>query len=70
MIFDNEKLIFYITNILDHEDIIKNENFAKIKKLYMKNNKIINEFSINAIIDIIRYEENNKYLNENKYGKE
>ena len=70
LIFDNEKLIFYITNILDHEDIIKNENFAKIKKLYMKNNKIINEFSINAIIDIIRYEENNKYLTETKYGKE
>ena len=62
---DKEKLMFYIMNILDKEDIIKNENFETIKRLYMKNSKFINEFSINTLIEITKYEEKNKNLNEN-----
>ena len=62
---DKDKLMFYIMNILDKEDIIKNENFETIKRLYMKNSKFINEFSINTLIEITKYEEKNKNLNEN-----
>ena len=66
LILDREKLMIYVMNILDNEDVMKNENFEKVKKLYMKNSKMINEFSINTFIEITKFEEKNDYLNENK----
>ena len=36
----------------------------KIKNLYLKNSKIINKFFIEKLIDITKFEENNKFTNE------
>ena len=65
MILEKDKLISYVMKILENEEILKNENFEKAKELYMKNSKLINEFFIDKLIEITKYEEKNKYLNEN-----
>ena len=62
---DKEKLYVYVMNILKKENIMNNEDFEKLKQLYMKNSKIINEFSINTLIQITKYEEKNIISNDN-----
>ena len=64
MNLEREKLIIYVMNILENEDILKNENFEKVKALYLKNSKLLNEFFIDKLIEVTKFEENNKYLNE------
>ena len=65
LILDKENLYDYVMNILNNENIMKNENFEKIKTIYMKNRKLLNEFSIDTLLEITKYEEKNKILNEN-----
>ena len=62
---DKEKLYIYVMYILKNDDIMNNENFEKVEKLYIKNSKIINEFSINTLIQITKYENKNKISNDN-----
>ena len=64
MTLEREKLLTYVMNILDNEQIFKNENFEKVKELYLKNSILINEFFIEKLFEITKYEEKNKYLNE------
>ena len=64
MTLEREQLIIYVMNIIEKEDILKNENFEKVKALYLKNSKLLNEFFIDKLIEITKFEENNKYLNE------
>ncbi len=68
MALERDKLITYIMNILDSEEILKDDNYEKVKELYLKNNNLINEFFIEKLIEITQYEEKNKYLNENVYN--
>ena len=62
---DKEKLYVYVMHLLKKEDIMNNEDFEKLKKLYIKNSKIINAFSINTLIEIAKCEEKNKISNDN-----
>ena len=64
MSLEKDKLIYYVMNILGEDDILKNENLEKAKALYLKNSKLLNEFSIDKLIEITKFEENNQYLNE------
>ena len=64
MALEKDKLNSFVINILDNEEILKNENYEKIKNLYLKNSKIINKFFIEKLIDITKFEENNKFTNE------
>ena len=64
MILEKEKLFTYVMNILNTEEILKNENFEKAKELYLKNANLINEYFIENLIEITKFEETNKYLNE------
>ena len=61
---EKDKLIDYVTNLLEESDILKNENFEKVQALYLKNSKFLNEFSIDKLIEITKFEENNQYLKE------
>jgi len=65
MILEKDKLISYVMNLMEREDILKNENFDKIKQLFLKNAILINEFFIEKLIEITKFEEEKKYLNEN-----
>jgi hypothetical protein len=60
MTLEKDKLISYIMNILGSEEILKNENYEKAKKMYLKNNNLINEFFIEKLIEITKYEEKYK----------
>lgn len=51
---------------LTNKDIVKNENFHKIKNIYKKNSEKIDETLINKLREIVEYEEKNKILNESK----
>ena len=64
MILESEKLISYVMNILEKEGILKNENFDKLKPIYSKNAKYINEYFIEKLYEITKFEGNNQYLNE------
>ena len=65
MILEKDKLISYVMNLMEREDILKNENFDRIKQLYLKNAILINEFFIEKLIEITKFEEQKRYLNEN-----
>ena len=47
---------------INEEDIVKNENFNKIREIYDKNSENINEFLINKLIKITRYENSHSFL--------
>ena len=64
MALEKENLMTYVMNILNKEEILKNENYEKAKALYLKNSILINEFFIEKLIEISKFEENNKYLND------
>ena len=64
MALEKDKLNSFVINILDSEDILKNENFEKVKFLYLKNSKIINKFFTEKLIDIAKFEVKNIFLNE------
>ena len=64
MLLEQEKLLYFIMNIFETEEILKNENFEKARVLYLKNSKFLNEFYIDKLIDITKFEEKNQYLNE------
>ena len=65
MILEKDKLISYVMNLMEREEILKNENFDRIKQLYLKNAILINEFFIEKLIEITKFEEQKRYLNEN-----
>ena len=64
MLLEQEKLLYFIMNIFETEEILKNENFEKARVLYLKNSKFLNEFYIDKLIDITKFEEKNQYLKE------
>lgn len=64
MVLESDKLISYIMNIIEREEILKNENYEKLKKLYLKNAKYINEYFFEKLCEITKFEANNQYLNE------
>jgi hypothetical protein len=49
---------------LSNKDIVKNENFHKIKKIFKKNSEKIDENLINKLREIVEYEEKNDYLKD------
>jgi hypothetical protein len=49
---------------LTKKDIVKNENFFKIKNIYKKNAEKIDEILINKLKEIVEYEEKNNYLKD------
>jgi hypothetical protein len=50
--------------VLTKKDIVKNENFFKIKNIYKKNAEKIDEILINKLKEIVEYEEKNNYLKD------
>ena len=64
MTIEKDKLIDYVMNLLEENDILKNENFEKVQSLYLKNSKLLNEFYIDKLIEITQFENNNQYLKE------
>ena len=64
MILEKDKLLTYLMNILDNEKILENDNFDALKELYLKNSILINEYFVEKLIEITKFEERNKYLNE------
>jgi hypothetical protein len=62
---ETDKLITYMIRDLCEQDIVKNENFDKIKKLYEKNSEKINESLISKLVKITNYEKENPYLMKN-----
>ena len=65
MALERDKLISYVMNLLEREDILKNENFDKVKQLYLKNSILINEYFIETLIEITKFEEKKIYLSRN-----
>ena len=47
---------------LSNKDVVKNENFHQIKKIFKKNSEKIDENLINKLREIVEYEEKNDYL--------
>ena len=64
MTLEKEKLLFFIMNIFEKEEMLENKNFEKAKALYIKNSVLLNEFFIDRLLDITKFEEKNQYLNE------
>ena len=64
MTLEKDELFSYVSNIFENEEILKNENFEKAKALYLKNAKLLNEFFIERLIEITKFEQKNNYLNE------
>ena len=64
MTLEQEKLLYYILNIFENEEILENKNFEKAKSLYLKNSTFLNEFFFDKLLAITKFEEKNKYLNE------
>jgi len=50
---------------LTHKDILKNENFHKIKTIFKKNSEKIDETLIKKMLEIVEYEEKNELLKDN-----
>ena len=65
MKIEEENLINFMIKGICEEDIVKNENFDKIKKLYEKNSEKINELLIRKLVKITRYENVNSFLKNN-----
>ena len=53
---NKDKLMAYIMNIFDEENIFSNEKYEKCRDIYLKNEEIINDEFINKLIDISKYE--------------
>ena len=51
---------------LCEQEIVKNENFHKIKKIYEENSEKINELLISKLVKITRYENIHIFL-KSKY---
>ena len=60
---DFGKIITFMLE-LTKKDIVKNENFFKIKNIYKKNSENIDEVLINKLKEIVEYEEKNNYLKD------
>ena len=68
MALEKDKLMIFIMDILEDQEIVKNENFEKLKNLYLKNSRLINEFFIEKLKDITIFEEKNIDLIEDSKG--
>ena len=66
MKIEEEALITFMIKYLTEEDIVKNENFHKIKEIYEKNSEKINEFLVNKLVKIARYENTHSFLKTTK----
>ena len=64
MTLEKDDLVAFVINIFEDDRILKNDNFEKLKELYLKNSKFINEYFIEKLIEITKFEENNNYLNK------
>ncbi len=62
ILLEKEQLIKYIMNIIIDGNIFDNDNFEKCKNIFEKNEKIINEYLVDKILEITNYEYENKYL--------
>ena len=63
---ESEKLINFMIKDLCEQEIVKNENFHKIKKIYEENSEKINELLISKLVKITRYENIHIFL-KSKY---
>ena len=64
MTLEKDKLMLFIMDILANGEFSKNENFEKMENLCLKNSRLINEFSIEKLIETTKFEENNQYLDK------
>ena len=62
MELNKDKLLSYVMNIFDKENIFDNENYEKCKNIYLKNEKIISNDFINKLISNANFE----YYNNKK----
>ena len=60
MKYKKDKLISFMINIINEEKLFEEENFEKIKLLYLKNTKFINGNFVDILIDIKKFEYYNK----------
>ena len=51
---------------LNNKDVVKNENFHKIKNIFNKNSEKIDEILINKLREIVEYENKNAFLKNNE----
>ena len=58
--YDKEKLIAYMMNFINEENIFNNENYQKCKNIYLKNEPYINSYLIDKLTEIGRFESNHK----------
>jgi hypothetical protein len=62
---DFEKIAAFILQ-LTKSDIVKNENFHKIKNTFNKNSEKIDEILINKLREIVEYENKNSFLKDSE----
>jgi hypothetical protein len=51
---------------LNNKDVVKNENFHKIKNIFNKNSEKIDEILINKLREIVEYENKNSFLKDSE----
>ena len=59
---EQEELIKYIMNLITEENIFDNKNFEKCKRIYEKNEKLINDIFVDKLKKIASFEYQNKFL--------
>ena len=59
---EKEESIKYIMNIINEENVFDNKNYEKCRKIYEEKEKIINEYFVDKLIEIVNFELKNKYL--------
>ena len=59
---EQEELIKYIMNLITEENIFDNKNFEKCKRIYEKNEKLINNIFVDKLKKIASFEYQNKFL--------
>ena len=58
--YEKDKLITFMINIVTEEKIFDEKNFEACKSIYLKNTKYIEENFVDVLIDIKKFEYNNK----------
>ena len=59
---EKDELIKYIMQIIHVEKIFDNANYEKCRKVFERNEKYINQYLVDKLIEIVKFEYKNKYL--------
>ena len=59
---ENEELIKYVMSMISEENIFDNKKFEFCKNIYEKREKLINKDLVDKLIEISKFEYENKFL--------